>query len=55
MVVEDEWGNVAFDTVMVTVHPVPLLEALRPLLIVGAIAIIVIVVAFIAFRKRRAS
>ncbi|MFX1441413.1 MAG: hypothetical protein ACFFFD_14300 [Promethearchaeota archaeon] len=45
----------AFDTVMVTVHPVPLLEALRPLLIVGAIAIIVIVVAFIAFRKRRAS
>ncbi|MFW9911985.1 MAG: NosD domain-containing protein [Candidatus Thorarchaeota archaeon] len=55
MVVEDEWGNVAFDTVMVTVHPVPLLEALRPFLIVGAVAIIVIVVAFVAFRKRRSS
>lgn len=55
MVVEDESGNVAVDTVMVTVHPVPLLEALLPFLIVGAVAIIVILVAFVAFRRRRAS
>ena len=55
MVVEDEWGNVAVDTVMVTVHPVPLLETLLPLLLVGAAAIIVIVVTFVAFRKRRVS
>jgi parallel beta-helix repeat protein len=54
IVVEDESGNVAADTVMVTVHPVPLLEALGPLLIGGAVAIIVIVVVFVAFRRRRA-
>ncbi|MHA2143379.1 MAG: right-handed parallel beta-helix repeat-containing protein [Candidatus Thorarchaeota archaeon] len=54
MVAEDEWGNVAVDTVIVTVNPVPLLETLLPLLFVGAIATIVIIVALV-YRKRKAS
>jgi parallel beta-helix repeat protein len=55
MVAEDEYGNVAMDTVIVTVHPVPLLEALLPLLLVGVVAIVVVVVAVVAFRKRKVS
>jgi parallel beta-helix repeat protein len=55
MVVEDEWGNMAFDTVMVTVHPVPLLETLLPWLVIGSVAVVIVIVSFVIFRRRKAS
>lgn len=55
MVVEDVWGNMAFDTVIVTVHPVPLLEALLPWLVIGAAAVVIVIVSFVILRRRKSS
>jgi parallel beta-helix repeat protein len=51
----DIWDNMASDTVMVTVLPIPILDTLLPWLFVGVIAVVVVIVSFIVFRKRRGS
>ncbi|MFW9910748.1 MAG: hypothetical protein ACFFEF_19505, partial [Candidatus Thorarchaeota archaeon] len=55
MVAEDIWGNMAIDTVIVTVLPIPLLEVLLPWLSVGAVAVIVLVVIVFVLQKRKSS
>ncbi len=55
IVATDIWDNVAFDTALVTILPVPVLDALLPWLIVGAAAVVVVIVSFAVFRKRKAS
>jgi parallel beta-helix repeat protein len=52
IVVTDAYGNVAFDTVIVTIIPRPFLEVMLPWLIVGVIAVVVLTVTFILLRKR---
>ncbi|MFW9957534.1 MAG: nitrous oxide reductase family maturation protein NosD [Candidatus Odinarchaeota archaeon] len=55
MVAQDIWGNIAIDTVIVMVLPIPLLESLLPWLSVGAVAVIVLVVIIFLFQKRKSS
>jgi len=55
MVAEDIWGNMAMDTVIVTVLPIPFLEVLLPWLFVGAVAVIALVVIVFLLQKRKSS
>jgi parallel beta-helix repeat protein len=55
MVAIDIWDNMASDTVMVTVLPIPILDTLLPLLFAGVIAVVVVILSFVVFRKRRGS
>jgi hypothetical protein len=55
IVATDIWDNVAFDTALVTILPIPVLDALLPWLIVGAVAVAVVIVSFVVFRKRKPS
>jgi len=48
----DIWGNVATDMVLVTILPIPFMEAMLPWLIVGAVGIVVLIVIVIIIRKR---
>jgi parallel beta-helix repeat protein len=49
----DIWGNVVADVVIVTVLPIPFLDAMLPRLVVSAVGIAAVVVLVIAFRIRR--
>jgi parallel beta-helix repeat protein len=55
VVATDTSGNIAFDVVLVTILPVPLLEAMLPWLIVGIVAIVVVLLIFVVLRKRKSS
>lgn len=48
----DIWGNVATDMVLVTILPIPFMEAMLPWLIVSAVGIVVLIVIVIIIRKR---
>ncbi len=54
MVAVDPYDNVATDEVMVTVLPIPLMEALLPWLVVGASGVVVVVVVVFLIRRRKA-
>jgi hypothetical protein len=55
MVAEDIWGNVAIDTVIVTVLPIPFIEIMFPWLVGGVVTIIALVVIVFLLRKRKSS
>jgi len=55
MIVEDIWGNVATDMVMVTILPIPFIEVMLPWLIVSSVAIVVVIVTVVLLRKRRSA
>ncbi|MHA3964811.1 MAG: right-handed parallel beta-helix repeat-containing protein [Candidatus Thorarchaeota archaeon SMTZ1-45] len=54
MVAEDIWGNIAIDTVIVMVLPIPFIEVMFPWMVGGAVIVISIVV-IVFFLKRRKS
>jgi parallel beta-helix repeat protein len=55
MVVTDAYGNVAFDTVLVTIIPRPFLEVMLPWLIVGCVAVVIVIVVIVLLKKRKAT
>jgi len=55
LVAEDIYGNVATDMVLVTILPIPLVEAIRPLIIIGIVAAAVVIIVVVLLRKRKAS
>ena len=53
IVAVDAEGNVATDTVLVTVLPIPFLEAMLPFLILGLAGVAVVAVILVLLRKRK--
>lgn len=53
VVAVDTSGNVAYDVVLVTILPIPFMEAMLPWLIIGAVGIVAVIVLVIAVRKWR--
>jgi hypothetical protein len=53
MVAEDIWGNVATDMLLVTITPIPFLEAMLPWLIVIPVVAVIVIVVVVLLRKRR--
>ncbi len=53
IVAVDAEGNIATDTVLVTVLPIPFLEAMLPFLILGLAGVAVVVVILVLLRKRK--
>ena len=53
IVAVDAEGNMATDTVLVTVLPIPFLEAMLPILILGLAGVAVVVVILVLLRKRK--
>ncbi|MFW9887539.1 MAG: nitrous oxide reductase family maturation protein NosD [Candidatus Thorarchaeota archaeon] len=53
IVATDIWDNMAYDTVIVTVLPIPLLDTLLPWLILSAAAVVIIIVSIVIFKRRK--
>jgi parallel beta-helix repeat protein len=52
MVAEDIWGNVATDMLLVTITPIPFLEAMLPWLIVITVVAVIVIVVVVLLRKQ---
>jgi parallel beta-helix repeat protein len=51
----DIYDNMASDTVLVTIRPIPILETLLPWLVIGAAAVVVVILSVVIFRKRKST
>jgi hypothetical protein len=55
LVAVDASGNTAYDTVLVTILPVPLMETLLPWIAVATTGLVIVVIVVLIFRKLRLS